>query len=1456
MRKLYSLLLVAAVLAGAGGARADVGPPVQFRILGEPRAAEPGVPFKGQLQITSDVPLQLDDLMFAEQGWDQLSLGVGPVLGVDKARPQVVDFEVVTQDPAQPLVLNFTVEGKTFTRGFDLSPAAVAFIRGPNPVSKVPETGEVPKLTEESRALVPVESVGAPAEKSPQGRNIRVHGRFTYVRSDGNTVGADGVAVYVYDNDSPFPAAQLAVTVTDAQGWYDVTFWWGDDFFDPQPDIYLHFETANSRIRTESPAFLSGPYSWETGTTNDYTGSDLDFGWLQPSDINQHPALHIHTNLVRTWRWWLGYGYDTPYVVANWPNGATGAFYNGEIYFSTGEQWSEATGTHEYGHHWVGTYALSPAPSYCNGICDSDGCGHCLWCAETANVAFTEGFPDWMGDVITDTWAGTYGRAALSSYDFETVLVCNNASYRDPLMVEGNFAAVVRDIGDFTNDDDFYPETDELSLGWDEVIACVDLDQPVTAMEFLNAFKARYPGYREGLWATARNCNYEIDTTAPPAVTSLHSTSHTVSVSSADPTIDFAWTRAYDDASGVEGYGIEIAGGVGLPSAVMDIGDVTSYTTPTLAPGTYYFSIRTLDRDGRWSGTYAWTGPYIVRAPDPANLAMYTWGGWSHAGVPRATADASFGSVPEPTTLPGDATGTYWNLGFWNPGESTTGSGFYCHANLDAVWQWWVWSGALGAGYGNYGVNLGPFYSRGGRHTFEVQLDPTDLVAETNESDNRWAHQWVWSPSSLAYNTSTTRGAPPLKTAGWDAVTDGSALYVNSDGLRMPASGWWDAMVMRPLAADADYDVYMHAASAGATDGFAATEASSGRLSGYLDAVIVNHNVVAWNAEDIGIINYNGKSAAYEATHQVNSALAFGDSVTTSFAANQMLGIWEVYVGSGNLGPVSVTVDIDPADGPVRAQWLDNTFQRGGLNTYYATGLSDASGRARLDMNLTTAGYHALVVYRDPSWSKTTGAMNLTIEIDTTPPDFVPLYASGWHAPFVPRAAADGTGASVPVPATLPGNAASTYLNLAVRNESPSSSPGGLPGLMYLDGVYTWWVAWGAFPAYTNGLFNWGTAWTVRGGRHTLALKLDAANAIEEIHENNNNYGEQYVWTPLELPLNTPTWRYGPPAPYGDWTEVNSGEPFYPNCDGLRIPNAGDYWRALAVMPDAGTDVDLRLHAASTGAKDGFATNLAGSYSWSGESDYVLVDLNLTSFAPYDVGVVSFSGAGGYTAETSATTSWLSNPNGIYGAYSLPANRIINLVEVYLPAGKTGIHLMNLSGNVDYGLSLHRSDLAYQGKSDVVATASSGLGGGQDEVVAVDLPTAGWYCVAVWKKGSADLPLAGTYNLRFYHSWVSGVDDELPTVAKTGLVDIAPNPFNPQTKITYELARAGSVRLEVYDLQGHRVRTLVDGEQSTGRHDATWNGLDDAGGRVASGLYMARLTADGTMQMMKMTLVK
>lgn len=70
----------------------------------------------------------------------------------------------------------------------------------------------------------------------------------------------------------------------------------------------------------------------------------------------------------------------------------------------------------------------------------------------------------------------------------------------------------------------------------------------------------------------------------------------------------------------------------------------------------------------------------------------------------------------------------------------------------------------------------------------------------------------------------------------------------------------------------------------------------------------------------------------------------------------------------------------------------------------------------------------------------------------------------------------------------------------------------------------------------------------------------------------------------------------------------------------------------------------------------------------------------------------------------------------------------------------------------------------------------------------------------------------------------------------------APNPFNPSTVLSYELPEPGPVRLEIYDLRGARVRTLVDEARTAGRHQVRWTGEDHRGRSVASGVYFVRLT--------------
>lgn len=88
------------------------------------------------------------------------------------------------------------------------------------------------------------------------------------------------------------------------------------------------------------------------------------------------------------------------------------------------------------------------------------------------------------------------------------------------------------------------------------------------------------------------------------------------------------------------------------------------------------------------------------------------------------------------------------------------------------------------------------------------------------------------------------------------------------------------------------------------------------------------------------------------------------------------------------------------------------------------------------------------------------------------------------------------------------------------------------------------------------------------------------------------------------------------------------------------------------------------------------------------------------------------------------------------------------------------------------------------------------------------------------------------------------------------LYDNHPNPFNIQTEIAYDLPAATRVKLEIYNMLGRHVVTLVDGQQNFGHYQVEWNGQDKNGQTVSSGLYVYRLTAAGFDQSKKMMLLK
>ena len=84
-----------------------------------------------------------------------------------------------------------------------------------------------------------------------------------------------------------------------------------------------------------------------------------------------------------------------------------------------------------------------------------------------------------------------------------------------------------------------------------------------------------------------------------------------------------------------------------------------------------------------------------------------------------------------------------------------------------------------------------------------------------------------------------------------------------------------------------------------------------------------------------------------------------------------------------------------------------------------------------------------------------------------------------------------------------------------------------------------------------------------------------------------------------------------------------------------------------------------------------------------------------------------------------------------------------------------------------------------------------------------------------------------------------------------------PNPFNPSTTIRFHLPEPGSVSLSIHDINGRRVVSLLDERfRDAGQYTVTWTGCDDAGNRLASGVYFTRLTSGGVSAESKLVLLK
>jgi flagellar hook assembly protein FlgD len=113
--------------------------------------------------------------------------------------------------------------------------------------------------------------------------------------------------------------------------------------------------------------------------------------------------------------------------------------------------------------------------------------------------------------------------------------------------------------------------------------------------------------------------------------------------------------------------------------------------------------------------------------------------------------------------------------------------------------------------------------------------------------------------------------------------------------------------------------------------------------------------------------------------------------------------------------------------------------------------------------------------------------------------------------------------------------------------------------------------------------------------------------------------------------------------------------------------------------------------------------------------------------------------------------------------------------------------------------------------------------------------------------------------IKWFEEGTTGIEVDHQVVETFQLQQNYPNPFNPETIIKYSLPLNGQaeiVSLVVYNQLGEKVKTLVNDAQPSGNYEVTWNGTDELGNKVASGVYYYRLRYGDIKQSRKMLLLQ
>lgn len=188
------------------------------------------------------------------------------------------------------------------------------------------------------------------------------------------------------------------------------------------------------------------------------------------------------------------------------------------------------------------------------------------------------------------------------------------------------------------------------------------------------------------------------------------------------------------------------------------------------------------------------------------------------------------------------------------------------------------------------------------------------------------------------------------------------------------------------------------------------------------------------------------------------------------------------------------------------------------------------------------------------------------------------------------------------------------------------------------------------------------------------------------------------------------------------------------------------------------------------------------------------------------------------------------------------------------PDGRWILCLGSSGNDNGKGICLRAYDLLTGKTGDIVSSAT------QNVEMGTWSPNGRQFCYSVTdiKETSTGKSSQGAsiHIADFKMEGISYTGIQQSTPLQFALIGNYPNPFNPSTTIEFIIPRVGSASLVIYNTAGQKVRELVSGTQTAGKHSVVWNGRDENGKPVSSGVYIAQLKNEGKVESLRMMLVK